>query len=195
LPFPVLSTRVRAACPCASTSSTSCASSSVSRARTWAASMASRGVLGACGWQGGSRLSHAGGAGRRGGHHHHIEGLAETGEIADLQTAFVERNALQCGYCTPGMLVAAAELLAKPNQNPRGNPHVPLRQLLSLYRLPRDHRPTLSISSMVAWWIAPVAQSDCRLRRSDVSAASSWLNCRKVPSPYALPRAALPSGG
>ena len=40
-----------------------------------------------------------------------IEGLADTGEIADLQEAFVERNALQCGYCTPGMLMTAAELL------------------------------------------------------------------------------------
>ena len=41
-----------------------------------------------------------------------IEGLAEGGEIADLQAAFLERNALQCGYCTPGMLLTAAELLA-----------------------------------------------------------------------------------
>ena len=41
-----------------------------------------------------------------------IEGLAESGEIADLQAAFLERNALQCGYCTPGMLLTAAELLA-----------------------------------------------------------------------------------
>jgi carbon-monoxide dehydrogenase small subunit len=40
-----------------------------------------------------------------------IEGLTESGEIADLQERFVERNALQCGYCTPGMLVTAAELL------------------------------------------------------------------------------------
>ena len=40
-----------------------------------------------------------------------IEGLSDTGEIADLQRVFVERNALQCGYCTPGMLVTAAELL------------------------------------------------------------------------------------
>jgi aerobic-type carbon monoxide dehydrogenase small subunit (CoxS/CutS family) len=45
-----------------------------------------------------------------------IEGVTETGEIADLQAAFVDRNALQCGYCTPGMLMTAAELLkeAKP---------------------------------------------------------------------------------
>jgi carbon-monoxide dehydrogenase small subunit len=40
-----------------------------------------------------------------------IEGLTESEEIADLQEQFVERNALQCGYCTPGMLVTAAELL------------------------------------------------------------------------------------
>ncbi len=42
-----------------------------------------------------------------------IEGLTESGEIADLQQAFVELNALQCGYCTPGMLLTAAELLAE----------------------------------------------------------------------------------
>jgi carbon-monoxide dehydrogenase small subunit len=40
-----------------------------------------------------------------------IEGLTESNEIADLQEKFVERNALQCGYCTPGMLVTAAALL------------------------------------------------------------------------------------
>lgn len=40
-----------------------------------------------------------------------IEGVTATGEIADLQSAFVERNALQCGYCTSGQLVTAAELM------------------------------------------------------------------------------------
>jgi len=40
-----------------------------------------------------------------------IEGVADTDEIADLQRAFIERNALQCGYCTPGMLLTAQELL------------------------------------------------------------------------------------
>lgn len=44
-----------------------------------------------------------------------VEGLSETGEIRDLQDAFVARNALQCGYCTPGMLVTAAELLHAPS--------------------------------------------------------------------------------
>ncbi len=42
-----------------------------------------------------------------------IEGLSDTGEIRALQDAFVERNALQCGYCTPGMLLTAAELLER----------------------------------------------------------------------------------
>ena len=43
-----------------------------------------------------------------------IEGLTDTGEISDLQENFVNRNALQCGYCTPGMLMTAAELLRDP---------------------------------------------------------------------------------
>ena len=40
-----------------------------------------------------------------------IEGLSDSGEIADLQAAFRNRNALQCGFCTPGMLMAAQDLL------------------------------------------------------------------------------------
>ena len=40
-----------------------------------------------------------------------IEGLSDSGELAQLQQAFHERNALQCGYCTPGMLVAALDLV------------------------------------------------------------------------------------
>jgi len=42
-----------------------------------------------------------------------IEGLTENGSIADLQQAFHERNAVQCGFCTPGMLLTAEELLEK----------------------------------------------------------------------------------
>jgi carbon-monoxide dehydrogenase small subunit len=42
-----------------------------------------------------------------------IEGLSDSGEIADLQAAFRERNALQCGYCTPGMLMAAQDILTQ----------------------------------------------------------------------------------
>jgi carbon-monoxide dehydrogenase small subunit len=42
-----------------------------------------------------------------------IEGVSDSGEIADLQAAFERRNALQCGFCTPGMLLTAQELLAR----------------------------------------------------------------------------------
>ena len=40
-----------------------------------------------------------------------IEGLSDSKELAGLQKAFHERNALQCGFCTPGMLMAAQDLL------------------------------------------------------------------------------------
>ena len=40
-----------------------------------------------------------------------IEGVSQDGDAADLQEAFVRRNALQCGFCTPGMVLAANELL------------------------------------------------------------------------------------
>ena len=40
-----------------------------------------------------------------------IEGLSQSGAIRDLQQAFVARNALQCGFCTSGMLMAAKELV------------------------------------------------------------------------------------
>ncbi|NOJ43774.1 (2Fe-2S)-binding protein [Bradyrhizobium australiense] len=49
-----------------------------------------------------------------------IEGLSDSGEIADLQSAFRERNALQCGFCTPGMLMAAQDLLKQSPSPDRG---------------------------------------------------------------------------
>jgi carbon-monoxide dehydrogenase small subunit len=48
-----------------------------------------------------------------------IEGLSDSGEIADLQSAFRDRNALQCGFCTPGMLMAAQDLLKQSPQPDR----------------------------------------------------------------------------
>ncbi len=44
-----------------------------------------------------------------------IEGLAQDGELHPLQQAFGDEHGLQCGYCTPGMILAAADLL---NNNP-----------------------------------------------------------------------------
>ena len=45
-----------------------------------------------------------------------VEGLAQDGELNGLQQAFSDHHALQCGYCTPGMLMSATALL-------RANPH------------------------------------------------------------------------
>jgi carbon-monoxide dehydrogenase small subunit len=47
-----------------------------------------------------------------------IEGLSDSGELAALQKAFHERNALQCGFCTPGMLMAARDLQVR---NPKAS--------------------------------------------------------------------------
>ncbi len=48
-----------------------------------------------------------------------IEGLSDSGEVSDLQAAFRARNALQCGYCTPGMLMAAQDILIHEPQADR----------------------------------------------------------------------------
>src|SRR5213080_471477 len=40
-----------------------------------------------------------------------VEGLSDSKELAKLQKAFHEKNALQCGFCTPGMLMAAQDLV------------------------------------------------------------------------------------
>jgi aerobic carbon-monoxide dehydrogenase small subunit len=42
-----------------------------------------------------------------------IEGMSDSGALADLQAAFAERNAAQCAFCSPGMLLTAYELLQK----------------------------------------------------------------------------------
>ena len=47
-----------------------------------------------------------------------VEGLSDSGALAQLQAAFIRRNALQCGFCTSGMLLAAHELV---NQRPHAN--------------------------------------------------------------------------
>jgi carbon-monoxide dehydrogenase small subunit len=46
-----------------------------------------------------------------------IEGLAQNGQLHPLQEGFWEKHGLQCGFCTPGMIMAAADLL-KRNPNP-----------------------------------------------------------------------------
>ena len=46
-----------------------------------------------------------------------VEGLSQDGELTPLQQAFSDHHALQCGYCTPGMLMSATALL-RANPNP-----------------------------------------------------------------------------
>jgi carbon-monoxide dehydrogenase small subunit len=50
-----------------------------------------------------------------GGEVYTIEGEAKNGELSSLQRAFIDKNALQCGFCTPGMIMSARALL---NENP-----------------------------------------------------------------------------
>ncbi len=46
-----------------------------------------------------------------------VEGLAKDGELSSLQQSFVEEHAVQCGFCTPGMLMSSKALLQE-NKNP-----------------------------------------------------------------------------
>ena len=55
-----------------------------------------------------------------------IEGLSDSREIAALQKAFHEKNALQCGFCTPGMLMAAQDLLLQGRKVSREEIRTPL---------------------------------------------------------------------
>ena len=56
-----------------------------------------------------------------------IEGASESGRVAELQAAFVERNALQCGFCTPGMILTAAEFVGRDQESSRAE----IREALS----------------------------------------------------------------
>ncbi|MDF2673917.1 MAG: coxS [Clostridiales bacterium] len=53
-----------------------------------------------------------------GGEVYTIEGEARNGELSSLQRAFIDKNALQCGFCTPGLIMSARALL---NENPDPN--------------------------------------------------------------------------
>ncbi|WP_312104430.1 (2Fe-2S)-binding protein [Pygmaiobacter massiliensis] len=44
-----------------------------------------------------------------------IEGIEQDGELSDIQQAFIDHGAIQCGFCSPGMIVSVSHLL---NQNP-----------------------------------------------------------------------------
>ena len=70
-----------------------------------------------------------------------IEGMADGEALHPLQQKFLEHAALQCGICTPGLLVASRALLARnPDPSESGNPLLARRQSLPLHRLSQDRR-------------------------------------------------------
>jgi carbon-monoxide dehydrogenase small subunit len=60
-----------------------------------------------------------------------IEGVSDSGDIADLQEAFIRRNALQCGFCTPGMLLAAQDFLLHNCRSGAAPSRAAIREYLS----------------------------------------------------------------
>ena len=73
-----------------------------------------------------------------------VEGLGDGDDLSPLQAAFLEEGGVQCGFCTPGMLISATALLAaNPSPSAGGGPHRPLRQPLPLHglRRPRARGP------------------------------------------------------
>ena len=69
-----------------------------------------------------------------------IEGLADGGELHPMQQAFHENHALQCGFCTPGMIMQSIDLLQRQPEPDRGRgPQRARGQPVPLHRLP-EHR-------------------------------------------------------
>ncbi len=70
-----------------------------------------------------------------------IEGLSSEGTLDPLQTAFLEKGAVQCGFCIPGMIMASKHLLERQSAPDRaGNPGGAVRKPVSLRRLQPHHR-------------------------------------------------------
>ncbi len=84
-----------------------------------------------------------------------VEGLSRQGVLADLQEAFLKHNALQCGFCTPGMLMAAADVV---QHNPRASRQQVREAISSNYcRCTGYHAIVDAICSVLAQRVQEVA--------------------------------------
>ena len=87
-----------------------------------------------------------------------IEGMATGTELHPMQQAFMENHGLQCGYCTPGMIMAATSLLREnPHAERAGRAHRPRGQPLPLHRLPQ-HRQVGARRRGRGWWSVTVTE-------------------------------------
>ena len=82
-----------------------------------------------------------------------IEGLADGDTLHPMQEAFRNNHGLQCGFCTPGMVMSAMTLCEQPSQR-RRNPRMAGRQYLSLHGLPQ-HRQ-IHQEARKPWPVEPV---------------------------------------
>jgi len=64
-----------------------------------------------------------------------VEGLASNGKLDPVQEAFWNEHGLQCGFCTPGMILTVKQLLADNRTRRGGNPPRSRRQSVPLHRL------------------------------------------------------------
>ncbi len=103
-----------------------------------------------------------------------VEGLAGDGALTPLQEAFHRHHALQCGFCTPGILIAAEDLLARERPPTRdGDRRHALRPALPLHRVHADRRRdrggrrrvNLALSLLYAAERTPDARGAGRRRR------------------------------
>ncbi len=69
-----------------------------------------------------------------------VEGLAASGQLDPVQEAFAEAGAVQCGFCTPGLVLAVHDLLRRaPDPADRADPRGAGGQPVPVHRLPEDH--------------------------------------------------------
>ena len=87
-----------------------------------------------------------------------IEGLAQGNNMHPVQQAFVENDAQQCGYCTPGFIMATVDYLSSSPSNP----WTPLRHLVPTFHgVDRISRKSL-LARLFMWWTFRIQEIFCR---------------------------------